>query len=238
MALGYTPLFLIVADIVRYAHAQGIPVNLRGSAAGSLVSYCLGISAVDPLALDLYFERFLNPERRDPPDIDLDLCSRRREEVIQLHLSTATARIGWRPSVPMPVCGLGRPGARWQRPTGCPRGRIDAVAREIPRFWHPGMGPEVEAAQEAAAGSRARRPRARGPGSRVGAGRSPTPLVGASRWRGHRPTPPHRTGAAPIGRQKGSLSPSTTCTASNGWAWSRSICSAFALSRSSPRASS
>ena len=72
--MGYTPLFLIVADIVRYAREQEVPVNLRGSAAGSLVVYCLGISDVDPLALDLQFERFLNPERRDPPDIDLDFC--------------------------------------------------------------------------------------------------------------------------------------------------------------------
>ncbi len=81
--MGYAPLFLIVADVVRFAHEQGVPINSRGSAAGSLVAYCLGISAVDPVALDLYFERFLNPERRDPPDIDLDLGSERRDEVIQ-----------------------------------------------------------------------------------------------------------------------------------------------------------
>ncbi len=75
--------FLIVWDFIRYARAQGIPVGPgRGSAAGSLVSYALGITGVDPLQYDLLFERFLNPERVDMPDIDIDFCMRRRGEVI------------------------------------------------------------------------------------------------------------------------------------------------------------
>jgi len=79
---GYAPLFLVVADIVRYAREQEIPVSTRGSVANSLVAFCLGITTVDPIAHDLLFERFLSPARRDPPDIDLDFCSRRRDEVL------------------------------------------------------------------------------------------------------------------------------------------------------------
>jgi DNA polymerase-3 subunit alpha len=75
--------FLIVWDFIRYARAQGVPVGPgRGSAAGSLVSYALQITDVDPLQYDLLFERFLNPERVSMPDIDIDFCMRRRGEVI------------------------------------------------------------------------------------------------------------------------------------------------------------
>lgn len=80
---GLAGYFLIVWDIVRWARHQGIPVGPgRGSAAGSLVAYCLGLTDVDPLRFDLYFERFLNPERPDLPDIDIDFCQRRRPEVL------------------------------------------------------------------------------------------------------------------------------------------------------------
>ncbi len=75
--------FLIVWDFIHYARAQGVPVGPgRGSAAGSLVSYALHITDVDPLQYDLLFERFLNPERISMPDIDIDFCMRRRGEVI------------------------------------------------------------------------------------------------------------------------------------------------------------
>jgi DNA polymerase III subunit alpha len=75
--------FLIVWDFIHYARAQGVPVGPgRGSAAGSLVSYALRITDVDPLQYDLLFERFLNPERVSMPDIDIDFCMRRRGEVI------------------------------------------------------------------------------------------------------------------------------------------------------------
>ncbi|MFW6069916.1 MAG: DNA polymerase III subunit alpha [bacterium] len=79
---GFAPLFLVVADIVRFAHEEGIPVSTRGSVANSLVAYCLGITTVDPVAHDLLFSRFLNPARRTPPDIDLDFCSRQRDRVL------------------------------------------------------------------------------------------------------------------------------------------------------------
>jgi DNA-directed DNA polymerase III PolC len=80
---GYAPLFLIVKEILEFAKKRGVPISSRGSAASSLVAYCLGITTPDPLALNLYFERFLNPARATPPDIDTDLCSERRDEVLQ-----------------------------------------------------------------------------------------------------------------------------------------------------------
>src|SRR5437762_6866204 len=81
---GYAGYFLIVSDITTAAKARGIPVGPgRGSAAGSLVAYALGITDIDPLKFDLLFERFLNPERVTMPDIDLDFCFERRGEVIE-----------------------------------------------------------------------------------------------------------------------------------------------------------
>jgi len=81
---GYAGYFLIVSDITTAARARGIPVGPgRGSAAGSLVAYALGITDIDPLKFDLLFERFLNPERVTMPDIDLDFCFERRSEVIE-----------------------------------------------------------------------------------------------------------------------------------------------------------
>jgi len=81
--LGYEPIFLIVEDVLNFARETGVPYSSRGSAASSLVAHCLGITSPDPLRLNLYFERFLNPARQTPPDIDTDLCSRRRDNVIQ-----------------------------------------------------------------------------------------------------------------------------------------------------------
>jgi len=81
--MHFASYFLIVWDFIHYAKAQGVPVGPgRGSAAGSLVSYALGITDVDPLQYGLLFERFLNPERISMPDIDIDFCMRRRGEVI------------------------------------------------------------------------------------------------------------------------------------------------------------
>lgn len=81
--MGFVDYFLIVWDFIRYAKDKGIAVGPgRGSAAGSLVSYCLGITDINPLKYDLLFERFLNPERISMPDIDIDFCFERRGEVI------------------------------------------------------------------------------------------------------------------------------------------------------------
>ena len=81
--MGFVDYFLIVQDYINYAKSQGIPVGPgRGSAAGSVVAYCLHITDVDPIKYSLFFERFLNPERVSMPDIDVDFCINRRGEVI------------------------------------------------------------------------------------------------------------------------------------------------------------
>lgn len=81
--MGYVDYFLIVWDFINYAKSNDIMVGPgRGSAAGSIVSYCLGITDIDPIKYDLLFERFLNPERVSMPDIDVDFCYERRQEVI------------------------------------------------------------------------------------------------------------------------------------------------------------
>ena len=90
--MGFPGYFLVVADIINYARKKHIPVGPgRGSAAGSLVAYSLGITDLDPLAYGLIFERFLNPERISPPDIDMDFCYERRGEVIHYVAKT----YGW-----------------------------------------------------------------------------------------------------------------------------------------------
>ncbi len=80
---GYAPYFLIIADIINWAHQQEIITTTRGSAAGSFVSYLIGITNIDPVKYGLPFERFLNPHRPSPPDIDMDFADDRREEVIE-----------------------------------------------------------------------------------------------------------------------------------------------------------
>jgi DNA-directed DNA polymerase III PolC len=80
--LGFTPYFLITEDIIRYAKYRGFFHVGRGSGANSIAAYCLGITDVDPIELDLYFERFINPHRTSPPDFDLDFSWRDRDEVL------------------------------------------------------------------------------------------------------------------------------------------------------------
>ncbi|MGE3180692.1 MAG: DNA polymerase III subunit alpha [Phycisphaerae bacterium] len=79
---GFSGYFLIVWDFIRYARDNGIPVNTRGSGCSTVVGYCLEISDVDPLRYGLYFERFMDPERDEMPDIDVDICMDRRQDVI------------------------------------------------------------------------------------------------------------------------------------------------------------
>ncbi|MBI5798604.1 MAG: DNA polymerase III subunit alpha [Candidatus Yonathbacteria bacterium] len=79
---GYAPYFLVVADLLRYAREHNILTNIRGSVAGSITTYLLGITSVNPLEYKLPFERFLNPERPSAPDIDMDYADNRRDEVI------------------------------------------------------------------------------------------------------------------------------------------------------------
>lgn len=81
--MGYVDYYLIVADFVNYAKSHGIPVGPgRGSGAASLAAYCIGITGIDPIKYDLYFERFLNPERVSMPDFDIDFCYVNRQKVI------------------------------------------------------------------------------------------------------------------------------------------------------------
>jgi DNA polymerase-3 subunit alpha len=79
---GYDDYFLVVSDMMRWAASQGILMGVRGSVAGSVVAHCLDIVEVEPIKWELYFERFLNPERPSPPDIDMDIQDDRRDEVI------------------------------------------------------------------------------------------------------------------------------------------------------------
>ena len=79
---GYAKYFLVVSDLLQYAHENGILTNVRGSVAGSMVTYLAGITNINPLEYNLPFERFLNPDRPSPPDIDMDFADNRRDEVI------------------------------------------------------------------------------------------------------------------------------------------------------------
>jgi len=80
---GYAPYFLVVADLLRYASAHGILSNIRGSVSGSLVTYLAGITKINPVEYEIPFERFLNPDRPSPPDIDMDYADDRRDEMIE-----------------------------------------------------------------------------------------------------------------------------------------------------------
>ena len=96
--MGYASYFLIVWDFVRFAAENGIPCQARGSACGAIVAYLLGLSNVCPLKYDLLFERFLDPSRTEPPDIDIDFCRDRRAAGHRLRQSRNTARPTWRRS--------------------------------------------------------------------------------------------------------------------------------------------
>ncbi len=133
---GYAPLFLLVADVVRFARAAGIPVSTRGSVANSLLAYCLGITGVDPMAHDLLFERFLSPARRSPPDIDLDFCSRRRDEVLDYirrtygddRVALVSTMNTFRPRSAVRETG---------KAYGLPDEVIDHLVELLPEGWHP-----------------------------------------------------------------------------------------------------
>ncbi len=134
-ALGYGSLFLIMQEILQFARRQGIPFSSRGSAASSLVAHCLGITSPDPLRHNLYFERFLNPARATPPDIDTDLCSRRRDEVIRFVYERFGAE-----RVAM-VCTVNRFRRRSAlrevaKAYGLPKSEINAMAAALPHRWY------------------------------------------------------------------------------------------------------
>jgi DNA-directed DNA polymerase III PolC len=132
---GYGTLFLIVQDILDHARQQGVPVASRGSAASSLVAHCLGITSPDPIHHNLYFERFLNPARATPPDIDTDLCSRRREEVIHyVYERFGQERVAT-------VCTINRFRSRSAlrevaKSYGLPAEEVSALADSLPYRWY------------------------------------------------------------------------------------------------------
>jgi len=133
---GFAPLFLIVADIVRFARQHEIPISTRGSVANSLVAYCTGITTVDPIANDLLFERFLNPSRAQPPDIDLDFCSRRRDEV----LAYVRQKYGEeRVSLVATISTMQPKSAvrETAKAYGVGEEDIRELVRRLPRNWHP-----------------------------------------------------------------------------------------------------
>lgn len=131
-SMGYVDYFLIVWDFIRYARENDIMVGPgRGSAAGSLVSYCLGITSIDPLKYNLLFERFLNPERISMPDIDIDFCYERRQEVIDYVISKyGKDRVSQ-------IITFGTMAARAAirdvgRALDVPYGEVDVIAKMIP----------------------------------------------------------------------------------------------------------
>ena len=130
--MGFVDYFLIVSDFIAFAKNSGIPVGPgRGSAAGSMVSYCLNITDLDLMKYGLYFERFLNPERVTMPDIDIDFCIRRRQEVIDyVNRKYGSDHVAQ-------IVTFGTMAARASvrdvgRVMGLPYGDVDAVAKQIP----------------------------------------------------------------------------------------------------------
>ncbi|HOB34873.1 MAG TPA: DNA polymerase III subunit alpha [Bacillota bacterium] len=131
-AMGFSSYFLICWDLVRFARSQGIAVGPgRGSAGGSIVSYLLDITRVDPLAHNLYFERFLNPGRVSMPDIDMDFCYRRRDEVF----AYAVQRYGREHTCQIAAYSTFGPRGSLRdagRALGFPKGEVDALCRRVP----------------------------------------------------------------------------------------------------------
>lgn len=135
---GFAPYFLVVHDVVRFARSRGILHNLKGSGASSYLAYLLGISHINPMEFDLYFERFLNRGRDDPPDIDLDFDSRRRDEV----LSYVLEKYGQGRSGAAFVCSLKNYRARsalydTARAFGLSPEEARALTRRVPFFAEP-----------------------------------------------------------------------------------------------------
>lgn len=130
--MGYVDYYLIVNDFIQYAKSQNIPVGPgRGSGAGSLAAYCIGITGIDPIKYNLIFERFLNPERVSMPDFDVDFCKDRRQEVIDYVIRKYGA------DHVAQIIAFGTMAARAAirdvgRALDIPYGTVDAVAKLVP----------------------------------------------------------------------------------------------------------
>lgn len=128
---GFSEYFLIVADFARFARTQGIAKTVRGSAAGSLILYCLGITDIDPLEYNLVFERFLNPERREMPDIDMDFADNRRDEVIR-YVAEKYGRDRVAQIITFGTLGAKAAIRDTGRALGLPLADVDRIARMVP----------------------------------------------------------------------------------------------------------
>ncbi|MFZ5586722.1 MAG: DNA polymerase III subunit alpha, partial [Thermodesulfobacteriota bacterium] len=146
--MGYSAYFLIVWDFIHYARSQGIPVGPgRGSAAGSLVAYALGITNIDPLKYGLLFERFLNPERVSMPDIDVDFCFERRGEVLEY----VARRYGADRVAQIATFGTMAARAAVRdvgRALGMPYAEVDRVAKLVPAELHMTLEKALEESPE------------------------------------------------------------------------------------------
>ena len=146
--MGYTDYYLIVADFVSFAKSKGIPVGPgRGSGAGSIAAYCIGITDVDPMKYNLLFERFLNPERVSMPDFDIDFCYERRQEVIDY----VTQKYGTDHVAQIVTFGTLQTRAAIRdvgRAMGMPYASVDAVAKLVPNDFHITIDQSVNKSKE------------------------------------------------------------------------------------------
>lgn len=146
--MGYTDYFLIVGDFINYAKSQDIPVGPgRGSGAGSLAAYCMGITGIDPIKYNLLFERFLNPERVSMPDFDVDFCKDRRQEVIDYVIRKYGA------DHVAQIIAFGTMAARGAirdvgRALGMPYAAVDSVAKLVPNELGMTIGRALEVSKE------------------------------------------------------------------------------------------
>lgn len=146
--MGYTDYYLIVQDFVAFAKSKGIPVGPgRGSGAGSIAAYCIGITDLDPMKYDLIFERFLNPERVSMPDFDIDFCYERRQEVIDY----VTEKYGSDHVAQIVTFGTLQTRAAIRdvgRAMGMPYASVDAVAKMVPNSFHITIDQAVSSSKE------------------------------------------------------------------------------------------
>ena len=203
ISMGYAGYFLIVADFTRFAREQGIATTCRGSAPGSIVTYTLGITPVDPILYELPFERFLNPDRVTMPDIDVDFEDSRRDEVIDY----VTRKYGQDHVAQIITFGtmLARAAIRdVGRVMGFGYGEVDRIAKAIPNQLGIKLDEALEVAPAVPRDGRER------PGHRTSSssiarqlgGRRPQRLH-PRRRRGHQPRPADRAHAAPARHQLG-----------------------------------
>ena len=174
--MGFSAYFLVVWDLYRYARTRGIRVGPgRGSAAGSCVAYCLRIVDIDPISYDLLFERFLNPGRKQMPDIDMDFDSRYRGEMIKY----AAERYGWDHVAQIVTFSTIKARAAVRdsaRVLGYPYAVGDKIAKLMPPLDH---GPRHAAARAASSRSTATTTATRWPPSSARS-TTPTPTPSAS----------------------------------------------------------